>query len=196
MRINSEISKDRWSIKPYLRRSSMAFLQHFLPGQPLESNDQGSGGLLVNYDLEGERYSGGLGVHLESMSGSLTEYQDGPTVGSAFLVATRPPGMHYDYEVTSFMSAIFYDLRFEINSQVRLIHSLRQEFLEYDYENNHLVGNTKDDGTACGFGGCLYSRPASRKDDFSNTGARLGIEGDFLKEWPTRFSVTVSDLLK
>ena len=106
-------------------------------------------------------------------------YQDGPTVGSAFLVATRPPGMHYDYEVTSFMSALFYDLRFEINSQVRLIHSLRQEFLEYDYENNHLVGNTKDDGTACGFGGCLYSRPASRKDDFSNTGARLGIEGDF-----------------
>ena len=178
MRVNSEISKDRWSIKPYLRRSSMAFLQHFLPGQPLESNDQGSGGLLVNYDLQGERYSGSVGVHLESMSGSLTEYQDGPTVGSAFMVATRPPGMHYDYEVTSFMSALFYDLRFEINSQVRLIHSLRQEFLEYDYENNHLVGNTKDDGTACGFGGCLYSRPASRKDDFSNTGVRLGIEGD------------------
>ena len=41
------------------------------------------------------------------------------------------------------------------------------------------MGNTKDDGTACGFGGCLYSRPASRKDDFSNTGVRLGIEGDF-----------------
>ena len=180
MRVNSEISKDRWSIKPYLRRSSMAFLQHFLPGQPLESNDQGSGGLLVNYDLQGERYSGNLGVHLESMSGSLTEYQDGPTIsGSAFIVATRPPGMHYDYDVTSFMSAFFYDLRFEINSQVRVIHSLRQEFLEYDYENNHLVGNTKDNGTACGFGGCLYSRPASRKDDFSNTGVRLGVERDF-----------------
>ena len=57
--------------------------------------------------------------------------------------------------------------------------SFGQEFLEYDYENNHLVGNTKDDGTACGFGGCLYSRPASRKDDFSNTGVRLGVERDF-----------------
>ena len=179
MRANSEITKDRWSIKPYLRRSSMAFLQHFLPGQPLETNDQGSGGVIVNYDLVGDRYSGAVGFHLEAMSGSLTEFQAGPTIsGSAFLVATRPPGTHYDYDVSSFMTAIFYDVRFEVSEGTRLIHSLRQEFLEYDYENNHLVGNTKDDGTPCGFGGCLYSRPASRKDDFSNTGVRLGLEKD------------------
>ena len=179
MRANSEISKDRWSIKPYVRRSSMTFLQHFLPGQPLEKNDQGSGGVIAKYDLLGDRYSGDIGIHLEAMNGSLTEYQSGPTVsGSAFLVATRPAGMHYDYDVTSFMTALFYDLRFEIDAKTRVIHSLRQEFLDYDYDNKHIVGNTKDDGTACGFGGCLYSRPASRKDDFSNTGLRLGIERD------------------
>jgi len=179
MRANSEISKDRWSIKPYLRRSSMTFLQHFLPGQPLETNDQGSGGVIANYDLAGDRYSGDIGIHLEVMDGSLTEYQAGPTLSSsAFLVATRPSGMHYDYDVASFMAALFYDLRFEINADTRLIHSLRQEFLDYDYENKHIVGNTKDDGTPCGFGGCLYTRPASRNDDFSNTGVRLGMEID------------------
>ena len=178
-RANSEINKGRWTIKPYVRRSGMAFLQHFLPGQPLETNDQGSGGVLLDYSLESDTYSGHIGVQVEAMDGSLMEYQAGPTVsGSAFLVATRPPGMHYDYDVTSFMSALFYDLRFELNEHTRIIHSLRQEFLEYDYENNHLVGNTKDDGTACGFGGCLYSRPASRKDAFSNTGLRLGLERD------------------
>ena len=179
MRANSEISKDRWSIKPYLRRSSMTFLQHFLPGQPLETNDQGSGGVIANYDLAGDRYSGDIGIHLEVMDGSLTEYQAGPTLSSsAFMVATRPSGMHYDYDVASFMAALFYDLRFEINADTRLIHSLRQEFLDYDYENKHIVGNTKDDGTPCGFGGCLYTRPASRNDDFSNTGVRLGMERD------------------
>ncbi|MEM9620997.1 MAG: TonB-dependent receptor, partial [Pseudomonadota bacterium] len=47
-----------------------------------------------------------------------------------------------------------------------------------DYTNNTLVGNTRDDGTPCGFGGCLYSRPASRDDDFTNVGARLGYEID------------------
>ncbi len=179
MRANLEISKDRWSIKPYLRRSSMTFLQHFLPGQPLETNDQGSGGVITNYDLAGDRYSGDIGIHLEAMDGSLTEYQAGPTLSSsAFLVATRPSGLHYDYDVASFMAALFYDLRFEINADTRLIHSLRQEFLDYDYENKHIVGNTKDDGTSCGFGGCLYTRPASRNDDFSNTGVRLGMERD------------------
>ena len=31
-----------------------------------------------------------------------------------------------------------------------------------------LDGNTRDDGSICGFGGCLYTRPADRKDDFTN----------------------------
>ena len=59
-----------------------------------------------------------------------------------------------------------------------MLHSLRLEYLNYDYTNNHIVGNTKDDGTACGFGGCLYTRPASREDSFTNVGARLGLEKD------------------
>ena len=40
--------------------------------------------------------------------------------------------------------------------------SLRAERTHYDYDNRMLDGNTRDDGSACGFGGCLYTRPADR----------------------------------
>ena len=31
-----------------------------------------------------------------------------------------------------------------------------------------LTGNTREDGTPCGFGGCVYTRPADRVDSFLN----------------------------
>jgi len=66
----------------------------------------------------------------------------------------------------------------ETGERTRFIHSLRVEHLAYDYNNHGLVGNTRDDGTPCGFGGCLYTRPADRDDSFTNVGARLGYEYD------------------
>ena len=178
VRASSEWVKDRWTVKPYLRRSQMTFLQHFLPGQPLEQNDQTSGGLIVNYDIEANAITASVGGHVELMSGALTEFQAGPTIGSRFLVATRPPGLHYDYDVDSELVAGFYNLQYRLDESLRITHSLRLEHLRYDYTNNHIVGNTKDDGTACGFGGCLYTRPASRDDTFTNLGVRLGAEKD------------------
>ncbi len=178
VRASSEWVKDQWTVKPYLRRSQMTFLQHFLPGQPLEQNDQTSGGLIVNYDIEANAITASVGGHVELMSGALTEFQAGPTIGSRFLVATRPPGLHYDYDVDSELVAGFYNLQYRLDESLRITHSLRLEHLRYDYTNNHIVGNTKDDGTACGFGGCLYTRPASRDDTFTNLGVRLGAEKD------------------
>ncbi len=35
-------------------------------------------------------------------------------------------------------------------------------------------GRTRDDGSACGFSGCRYSRPADRSDDFGNWSPKLG----------------------
>jgi len=37
-------------LRPYLRSSRMEFLQHFLPGQPLERNGQDSAGLITSFD--------------------------------------------------------------------------------------------------------------------------------------------------
>ena len=154
----------------------MEFLQHFLPGQPLETNAQTSVGTIARRYSKSEDVTWNFGVQLEWMSGELQEFQEGPTVGSAFLVETRPSGLHYDYDVDSFLAAAFYDLNWRLNSSLELVHSLRLERLSYDYDNNHLVGNTRDDGSQCGFGGCLYTRPADREDTFTDLAGRLGLD--------------------
>lgn len=180
LRLNSELRRDAWTLKPYIRRSQMAFLQHFLPGQPLEENDQSSVGVIVERDVSTATAQVSVGGQAEFMSGGLREFQALPTTGSNFLVATRPAGLHYDYDVNSALFAAFYNLDYNLATDTRLVHSLRVETLKYDYTNNHIVGNTKDDGSACGFGGCLYTRPASREDEFTNLGARFGVERDLL----------------
>ena len=176
LRLTSQWVKDAWALKPYLRRSKMQFLQHFLPGQPLEENDQSSVGLIATWSTQRDALALEVGGHVEYMSGALREFQAELTQGSAFLVATRPPGLHYDYEVDSVMAAGFYNLSLDLSERTRLIHSLRVERLSYDYDNLHIDGNTRDDGTPCGFGGCLYTRPADRDDDFTDVGARIGLE--------------------
>ncbi len=178
LRLNSELTRGALTLKPYLRRSKMQFLQHFLPGQPLENNDQSSGGLLANYRLQGQGLTADLGAQVELMSGALREFQAGPTTGSPFLVETRPSGLHYDYDVDSLLFAGFYNLSWTLAEDLRLQHSLRLEHLSYDYTNHHIDGDTRDDGSVCGMGGCLYTRPGSREDDFSNLGARVAIERD------------------
>ena len=178
-RAASHWSNGAWRVSPYLRRSRMVFRQHFLPGQPTETNEQTSGGVLAGYSFDAGAAFGQLGAQLEYMRGSLTEIQDGPTLGSAFLVGTRPPGRHYDYDVDSFMGALFYDLNLNLGERTRLVHGLRVETLGYDYDNNHLVGNTRDDGSRCGFGGCLYTRPPSGDDSFTEVAGRIGVEREF-----------------
>jgi outer membrane receptor protein involved in Fe transport len=56
---------------------------------------------------------------------------------------------------------------------------LRAEYLKYDYNNRMLDGNTRDDGTECGYGGCLYTRPADREDSFTNFSPELGLRYEF-----------------
>ena len=63
-------------ISAYLRRSHMEFLQHFLPGQPTETNEQTSGGVLVRQGFEADAWAGQYGMQIEAMRGSLLEIQD------------------------------------------------------------------------------------------------------------------------
>ena len=166
---------ERWlTATPYVRRSSMAFLQHFLPGQPLEKNAQTSAGTqLVLHGEDLWRWS--AGATLEAFDAQLSERQAAATQGSAFLVATRPAGTHYDYRVAGLTLAAFYDASIPLRPQLELVASARAERNSYDYDNRHIDGNTKDDGTPCGFGGCLYTRPADRDDAYANVAGRLGL---------------------
>lgn len=189
---NPEAYRDAWSFRgsshwrrdnengelsliPYVRKSGMAFFQHFLPGQPLERNEQTSAGLIGKILRGNDHFEWSLGGHLEMLVGALSQRQWLPTTGSAYLVATRPQGTHYDFELSSFMAALFYDATIRLSDTVDLIGSLRAERLGYDYDNLHHDGNSKDDGRACGFGGCLYTRPADREDDFNDLAGRIGL---------------------
>ena len=176
------------TVTPYLRRSSMAFLQHFLPGQPLEENAQTSGGVLVRYGSRRPRQEGAgqgrnawgwtAGALLEAFEAGLSERQIGPTRGSAFLVETRPAGTHYDFRVDGLTWAAFYDAAIDLGADLGLVASARLERNSYEYDNLHLVGNTRDDGSRCGFGGCIYTRPADRDDAYANLAGRLGLHWD------------------
>lgn len=160
-------------VRPYIRHSDMDFLQHFLPGQPLEENGHVSAGAITAISFGDDERNFVAGIDLEWSDLFLKETQLSPTEGSDFLRETRPAGKHYDYDVVSLAAAPYLQADFRINERFTFGAGLRLEYLHYDYDNNMLTGNTRDDGTECGFGGCLYSRPADRTDDFTNVAPKF-----------------------
>ena len=162
-------------IRPYVRNTAMEFLQHFLPGKPLEENAHTSLGVLANFRTESDRRSIAFGFDVDLADISLKETQFGPTEGSAFLQETRPVGRHYDFGVRGSSVAGYFQSETRLTSRVSVTAGLRAEYAYYDYDNRMLGGNTRDDGSICGFGGCLYSRPESRSDNFLDVAPKLGM---------------------
>jgi outer membrane receptor protein involved in Fe transport len=165
-------------IRPYVRHSDMDFLQHFLPGKPLEENGHSSAGVISTITLQRKAATVVVGADLEYSDAWLRQTQSGPTEGSAFLQETRPEGKHYDYDVSTFSVAPFLQVEWRASDRLKLHGGLRLEHLRHDYSNNMLVGNTRDDGTVCGFGGCLYTRPADRSDSFVDVAPKLAASFD------------------
>jgi len=164
------------SARAYLRNSRMDFLQHFLLGQPLEDNGQDSGGLMLSFtDVE---FGGGelmAGMDLDFAASTLLQEQDGPTTdGSPPANAIRPAGRHYDYTVDSSVLAAWAQWRRALAPRWSVETGLRLEQVRFDYDNRMIDGNTDENGVPCP-GGCLYSRPADRSDDFTEFAPRLGL---------------------
>lgn len=162
-------------IRPFVRHSDMTFLQHFLPGQPLEENGHVSAGVITSFAFGSADRSVIVGADFEWSDVFLKETQFGPTEGSAFLIETRPMGKHYDFDVSSRGFAPFVQADFKVGPRLSLSAGLRAEYIDYEYRNRMLSGNTRDDGSVCGFGGCLYTRPNDRSDDFTNLAPKLGM---------------------
>ncbi len=162
-------------LRPFLRHSNMEFLQHFLPGQPLEENSQVSAGIMSAVTAAADRHTSVTGIDVEWSRVDLTETQFGPAEGSDFLVETRPEGRHYDFEVVSTSIASYVQSDIDIAGDLALGLGLRAEYVRYDYDNRMLDGNTRDDGRPCGFGGCLYTRPADRTDSFFNVAPKASL---------------------
>jgi outer membrane receptor protein involved in Fe transport len=153
----------------------MDFLQHFLLGQPVEDNGQDSGGVMLSTtrDLAGGALQAGFDA--EVARSTLLQAQSGPTTdGPPAANAIRPAGKQYDYEVGSVVLAAYADWHRPLAPRWTLEAGARLEQARYDYDNRMIDGNTDENGVPCP-GGCLYSRPADRSDDFTNFAPRLGL---------------------
>ncbi|HKR35750.1 MAG TPA: TonB-dependent receptor [Steroidobacteraceae bacterium] len=165
------------TIRPFVRHSRMDFLQHFLIGKPLEENGQDSLGVLTALQtVVFDDMQLLAGVDLELADGFLEETQDGPaTDGPPAANAIRPAGKHYDYDVQSQVAALYAQIEQPFAQRWKLTAGARLEYVDYEYDNKMLAGNTRDDGTSCGATGCLFNRPADRNDDFTNVTSKLGL---------------------
>jgi outer membrane receptor protein involved in Fe transport len=168
----------------------MEFLQHFLLGKPLERNGQDSIGVLLSL---GRDFDAGArllaGTDFEYAVSSLLEEQDGPTLdGPPPAQAIRPAGRHYDYEVDGWLAAAWAHLEYPLGRDLTLTAGARLEYVRYDYDNQMLTGNTDQNGNPCPFGGCLYNRPADRRDEFTNVAPKLALSW----EWTTGQNAYVS----
>ena len=158
-------------VTPYARYAEMDFLMHFLPGQPVESNGQVSAGVQTNYQFSGAQgWIINTGVDVELTDAFLRQTQYG-----SISVATIPQGKQYDYQVYATQASYFVDIDWPLAQHLWLSTGLRYEYMAYDYNNRMLAGRTDEDGAACGFGGCRYSRPADRNDRFNNWSPSVGL---------------------
>lgn len=170
-------SRTEISFTPYLRVTEMDFLQHFLPGDPLEQNQQRGFGWQSSLTTKvSDQLSWSIGLDAELATGELLQTQDKATRGSPFLQATIPTGTHYNYKVKSNQFGVFGHLNWNLNERWNLIAGARLEKVAYDYDNLTLDGRTRDDGTNCGFGGCRYSRPADSKNNFTHASPKLELQ--------------------
>ncbi|NEZ03213.1 TonB-dependent receptor [Wenzhouxiangella sp. XN201] len=162
----------------FARRSRMTFLQHFLPGKPLERNGQVSAG--VQYDRDDPARGLAWGVDAELFRGDLSQVQDGPASDVPPPVAgIRPAGKHYDYVVDGRRLGGYLARTFDLADDWQFRAGVHADWIRYDYDNRMRTGNLAEDGTACDFGGCLYNRPADRSDEFLELAPELTLSRRF-----------------
>ncbi|MFT6407921.1 MAG: outer membrane receptor protein involved in Fe transport [Arenicella sp.] len=176
----------------YIRDTDMDFRLHFLPGDPLEQNAQTGFGWQSAVSFKAsDSLNWTIGFDGDITDSELQQTQDQATQGSAFLQATIPTGVHYDYLVDAQQVALFTHADWSLAERWRLVAGARLERTEYDYDNLSLDGRTRDDGTECGFGGCRYSRPADRNDSFTHISPKLELHFTPTDAW--RFSLALAD---
>jgi iron complex outermembrane recepter protein len=153
-----------FAITPYARVNDMDFLQHFLPGDPLEENSHWSTGVQSAYFMN---LSGGhqliLGTDIEYTQGSLREFQSGPTLFGAFV-----QGLHYDYDVEALVAAPYFHSVWTLSDATKVTAGARVEYTRYDYTNNapdNTVGR--------------FQRTPDRIDEFFDVTPKLGVTHTF-----------------
>lgn len=154
----------QYQITPYIRWADMEFLQHFLPWQPLEKNNQAGFGLKSKMLKSFNDFQWHVGIDLDMTRGTLTETQ------AEGFSPTIPQGEHYDYTVDAKVYALFNQLSWDFSPKGSLTAGIRFEKTNYDYKNK------LSDGDACDIGvsNCRFTRPENQTVDYSESSFQLG----------------------
>lgn len=166
-------------VTPYLRYTEMDFLQHFLPGTPLEQNGQKSAGLQTVFVSPG-------GDNLRLHNGFDIDYTEGYLRQSQTRAgfAVFPTGKHYDYDVDAINAAWFLGGEWAPSTSREVTAGIRYERQRYSYKNRMIDGNTDENGNLCAIntnnptGACRYSRPTDGTDTFNNWSGYIGARQD------------------
>jgi outer membrane receptor protein involved in Fe transport len=155
----------RLTLTPYLRDNEMEFLMHFVPWQPVETNQHQSVGFRAQLDSTLGNWRWINGAELDYTDGELQEIQGAPFPSPNF-----PVGVHYDYQVDALTSALFSQLNGTVAERWEVSLGARFEYNRYDYDNR------STDGSACGpeASACRFFRPADRRDSFDDWSLNAG----------------------
>ena len=155
---------NKLDLTSWFRWTNMDFLQHFLPGAPLENNHHASFGIRPIWHQHWQVFEQNLnlafGGELEYTNGALNEEQTEESIGDNF-----PQGTHYDYEIDALTLALFTQNSLQLQDERTSLHlGIRLEWTRYDYDNQTENG---------GFG--RFYRPADRDDDFLTITPKVGV---------------------
>ncbi len=149
---------------PYLRWSSMTFLQHFLPWQATEQNSQRSIGIQAQYSKRYNNIALLTGFDADFTLGELQETQENE------FSPTIPQGEHYDYQVDAQNISPFATLHWQVTKDLNLDAGLRFEKTRYDYDNRLSDGAACDEGVEV----CRFTRPSDQVNSFEEWSYQLG----------------------
>ncbi|MEP3889557.1 MAG: TonB-dependent receptor [Hellea sp.] len=146
------------ALTPYARRAELRFLRHFVPGQALEKNGHSSIGLQSAYYDD----SFNIGVDVEYTKGFLYEFQENPNRFSFV------QGLHYDYEIDSFVGAVYGQKDVQLSEELILDIGVRAEYTDYNYDNKASDGRSG-----------RFIREADRSDNFLTVTPKASLRYNF-----------------
>ncbi|MBN7825382.1 TonB-dependent receptor [Bowmanella dokdonensis] len=157
------------TLTPYLRFQDMQFLQHYLPWQATEQNNQRGVGLQGRYRAQTELLSWTLGLDTEWTDGELVETQ------AQDFAPSIPAGRHYDYQVIARNLSPYASIAWTLRSDLELTASLRYDWQQYDYQTRLPTGSV----CAPQVESCRFFRPASQQVDYHQWSPSTGLVWQF-----------------
>jgi outer membrane receptor protein involved in Fe transport len=164
VRFDVNIGSDLLTITPYGIVQRMKFIQHFLPDQSTEENGQDVLGLMARYEFGPDNLRWSVGGDLTVANGFLTETQTRPSFGGAPANPTFPQGVHYDYEVETWVTGLYGEVEWDVAPGWLVLAGLRGEAHQWDYTTFKAPGT---------FG--RFRVAPSRTDEFELLTPKVGV---------------------